>query len=70
MWKKFPVGAFNSDCADYCIVKNLYDNALGSPGCGIPADTTALIMGMRKPSTSVFALPYKWTGSGYVPCER
>ena len=70
MWKKFPVGALSRDCADYCIVKNLYDNALGSPGCGIPADTTALIMGMRKPSTSVFALPYKWTGSGYVPCER
>lgn len=68
-WKKYNLASFPKECADYFLIKDLYNNPLGTPGDGLPSDTTVLIMGMRKPSTSVYSIPFKWTGKEYQQCR-
>lgn len=68
-WKKYRLGVFDKEDCDYFLIKDLYDNPLGSPGDGyLSEETTVLIMGMRLSSTSVFPIPFKWTGRDYESC--
>lgn len=68
-WKKYRLVIFDKEDCDYFLMEDLYDNPLGSPGDGyLSAEITVLIMGMRLPSTSVFPIPFKWTGRYYESC--